>query len=180
MTGSEFGDGLWEVGVTAAECMNRLAVCEVYYLSSLSSRSPTVTASGMSKARRIERVQSNGSIGDLSGLRVPLSARPSLSRNLTGDGPVGPAQVLYPVATTSPTVEKWLARVLRDECVVDATAHQLRHWYATALLRQGASVRVVQDALGHASLAKTALYLRVTITGQATYATGLTPTRKAA
>ncbi len=37
-----------------------------------------------------------------------------------------------------------------------ATPHDLRHYYATLLIRSGASVKVVQSRLGHAS-AKTTL-----------------------
>lgn len=72
-------------------------------------------------------------------------------------------------------MSQWLSRILRDELGVDATAHQLRHWYATTLLRRGANVRVVQDALGHSSLATTGLYLKVTITDQAVHAATLRP-----
>lgn len=70
---------------------------------------------------------------------------------------------------------QWLRRILHDELGVDASPHQLRHWYATTLLRRGANVRIVQDALGHASLATTALYMKVTIADQATHATELRP-----
>jgi integrase len=37
-----------------------------------------------------------------------------------------------------------------------ATPHDLRHFYATALIRSGASIKVVQTRLGHSS-AKTTL-----------------------
>lgn len=45
---------------------------------------------------------------------------------------------------------------------VDATAHQLRHWYGTALLENGADLRTVQELMRHESLATTQIYTRVT------------------
>ena len=44
---------------------------------------------------------------------------------------------------------------------IPASAHSLRHWYGTELLEAGADVRTVQTLLRHASLATTALYLKV-------------------
>lgn len=45
---------------------------------------------------------------------------------------------------------------------VDATAHQLRHWYGTSLLESGADLRTVQELMRHESLATTQIYTRVT------------------
>lgn len=42
------------------------------------------------------------------------------------------------------------------------TGHSLRHYLATTMLREGASLREVQEVLGHASLATTQLYTEVT------------------
>lgn len=44
---------------------------------------------------------------------------------------------------------------------VDATAHQLRHWFASTLLAEGVDVRVVQELLRHKSLNTTAIYTQV-------------------
>lgn len=44
---------------------------------------------------------------------------------------------------------------------VSATAHQLRHWYATQLLRSGSSMRAVQVLLRHQQLNTTAIYTEV-------------------
>lgn len=44
---------------------------------------------------------------------------------------------------------------------VPGTAHSLRHWYGTELVRGGVNVRVVQTLMRHASLATTALYTLV-------------------
>ena len=46
---------------------------------------------------------------------------------------------------------------------LDVSPHALRHTCATHLLRGGASIRHVQELLGHRSLATTALYARVAI-----------------
>lgn len=45
---------------------------------------------------------------------------------------------------------------------VEATAHQLRHWYGTSLLESGADLRTVQELMRHESLATTQVYTRVT------------------
>lgn len=44
---------------------------------------------------------------------------------------------------------------------VDITAHQLRHTFATTMLRAGAPLPDIQHALGHASLETTQIYLLV-------------------
>jgi len=46
---------------------------------------------------------------------------------------------------------------------VDATAHQLRHYYGTHVMREsGGDIRVAQEALRHASISSTAIYTEVT------------------
>lgn len=42
------------------------------------------------------------------------------------------------------------------------TGHSLRHYIATTMLHEGAPIRVVQETLGHASLATTQIYTEVT------------------
>ena len=58
------------------------------------------------------------------------------------------------------TVSTTVGDVMR-RAGVKGTAHQLRHWYATELLRSGTDIRVVQTLMRHASLATTALYTAV-------------------
>lgn len=56
------------------------------------------------------------------------------------------------------TISRYVGRFLR-ELEIDATAHQGRHSYATALYQlSGGDLRLVQDLLGHASPASTAIY----------------------
>lgn len=56
-----------------------------------------------------------------------------------------------------------VSKAIRAAGITDPriTGHSLRHWLATSLLRQGVPIRVVQEMLGHASLATTQLYADV-------------------
>ncbi|WFN93490.1 tyrosine-type recombinase/integrase [Gordonia sihwensis] len=47
---------------------------------------------------------------------------------------------------------------------VRGSAHQLRHWYATTLLDDGADLRVVQELMRHKSIASTQIYTAVPTT----------------
>ena len=70
------------------------------------------------------------------------------------------------------TVGTVIARALR-RAGIDATAHQLRHYFATSLLEAGVDSRIVQTLMRHASLATTGRYLGVTLAQQRQALTGL-------
>ena len=54
-----------------------------------------------------------------------------------------------------------------DELDINATPHQLRHFFATSVYQQTGDLRAVQDMLGHASPATTAVYTRFSATDAA-------------
>ncbi len=66
-----------------------------------------------------------------------------------------------------------------DRADAPATAHQLRHFFATSLLRAGTDSRVVQSLMRHESLATTGRYLAVDTDQQRTALNALPPTPNA-
>jgi site-specific recombinase XerD len=61
-------------------------------------------------------------------------------------------------ARISQRVGAWLRECARGQ---RATAHQLRHWYATQVLRRTGRLETVQTLLGHRSIETTQVYAEV-------------------
>lgn len=66
---------------------------------------------------------------------------------------VRPQGTPYPPAMVSREISLFLESV-----GIDATAHQLRHWFGTKTYRECRDLRTVQELLGHASPTTTAIY----------------------
>jgi site-specific recombinase XerD len=56
------------------------------------------------------------------------------------------------------TMSATIGRYLRD-LGIDATAHQLRHWFATNVYAAGHDIRVTQELLGHSNPSTTSRYV---------------------
>lgn len=90
-----------------------------------------------------------------------VRARPHLSKR----GTATPALFLGSRGHRVSRQNAWLiirARAEQAELGVDISPHTFRHSFATHLLQGGADVRVVQELLGHSSVATTQIYTLVT------------------
>jgi len=89
-------------------------------------------------------------------------ARPALSLR----GPATPRLFLGTRGAPLSRQSAWLvirSAAEKADISVDVSPHTLRHSFATHLLQGGADVRVVQELLGHASVATTQIYTHVTV-----------------
>ncbi len=82
------------------------------------------------------------------------------SRKIAGDGPVFPGKGSNPL--TVRTVARIVDKAALKAGIPGVTPHVLRHSYATHMLEGGASIRVLQELLGHESIVTTQRYVTVT------------------
>jgi integrase/recombinase XerD len=78
-----------------------------------------------------------------------------------GGGRTGPA-----AGGSGPVLARSVSTIISNamgRAGVPGTAHSLRHWYGTELMRSSGNARVAQELLRHASLATTAVYTLVTM-----------------
>ena len=70
-----------------------------------------------------------------------------------GGNQLGGEHQPYTAARVSSTINRFLHSI-----GIQSSAHQLRHWYGTELYRSTKDLRMVQELMGHASPATTAIY----------------------
>jgi len=100
------------------------------------------------------------------GVRAALPLHPEVARYASWFPAIFPAKgYWFPGSWEGHASPKAVSNILSDafkRAGVDATAHQLRHWYGTKVLRAaGGNLRVAQELLRHSSPAITARYTEV-------------------
>lgn len=90
---------------------------------------------------------------------VPLAAETELALQRYGlprSGPVFRSRFNRPYHPVS--ISNMCSRYLRSKGI-DATAHQLRHWFGTEVYRQSRDILLTQELLGHADVSTTRGYV---------------------
>jgi len=59
------------------------------------------------------------------------------------------------------SIQRVVEKYLQDAEIAGASVHSLRHTFATQQTRRGTKLSVVQQALGHESLATTSIYVEL-------------------
>jgi len=94
---------------------------------------------------------------------VPLAAETERALRAYGmprRGPLFPCHEGCSEPIRAATVTKYVARYLRS-LGIEATCHQLRHWFATELQAATGDLRITQELLGHSDPSITARYAKL-------------------
>lgn len=113
---------------------------------------------------RVLRVMGKGSKERLAPFGVPAQRLLAEWRDITcveAESPVFPSDKGAERLTVR-TVGRIVTRAARRAGLHGVTPHTLRHCYATHMLENGAPLKVVQELLGHDSIAATQRYLKIT------------------
>ncbi|MCP4446351.1 MAG: tyrosine recombinase XerC [Myxococcales bacterium] len=100
----------------------------------------------------------------IEALHVYLEERPRLRDARTKEQHATALFLNYKGGRLTPrSVQRHMGRYVVEAGVPDATPHGLRHSFATHLLDGGVDLRSIQEMLGHASLASTQVYTKVSL-----------------
>jgi integrase/recombinase XerC len=100
----------------------------------------------------------------LAALDVYLGVRDLLRDPRTGHQDERALFLSYRGTRLTPrSVQRMVARCVLEAGTGEATPHALRHSFATHLLDSGVDLRSIQEMLGHASLASTQIYTKVSL-----------------
>ncbi len=143
---------------------NRLLVEFLYSTGVRVSEAVKIKVSNLDFKERIARVQSGKGNKDrvvILSKNWCLDAKKYLKRKKVN------SEFLFSKRTTAaPISTNTVQRIIRKACQKaeirkEVTPHTLRHSYATHLMEAGENIRVIQELLGHSSLATTQIYTHV-------------------
>ena len=148
-----------------------LAILEALYSSGMRvSELTQLTISDVAEARETLRIRGKGAKERLvilgpharSALREYLGQRKKFLEKRRRTGETALFVNRLGTALSERSVRRMLVKQLRRASLAgDVSPHRLRHSFATHMLDRGADLRVVQELLGHESLATTQVYTQV-------------------